>query len=146
MFFDTGFLKSDELFLKLAKTAEADAERQFVPAYHFRICLVDGTEIGSCDLRIGHNQKTYYGGNIGYSVKPEYRGRHYAGKACLLLFELAKKHGMEFVRISCGTENAASARSCEFAGGVLEATVDLPPESDMYLEGLRRVHIYRFAL
>ena len=55
--------------------------------------------MGVCDLRIGHNDNVYYGGNIGYSIGEAYRGHHYAAKACLLLFELAKKHNLEYVII-----------------------------------------------
>ena len=43
-------------------------------------------------------------------------------------------------------ENTASRRTCEFAGGVLEGIVELPPDNDMYLEGERQKCIYRFSL
>ena len=45
MFFDTTDLASDEIFLKL-KTAEANPNKRLAPAYYFKICLLDGTEIG----------------------------------------------------------------------------------------------------
>ena len=61
--------------------------------------------MGKIDLRIGHNGNVYYGGNIGYSVDKKYRGHHYAGKACLLLFELAKKHHMDYLIITCVPDN-----------------------------------------
>ena len=64
-FLDTAFLHTDGLRLELDRAAGADPVRGFVPAYHFYICLPDGTRIGRCDLRIGHNRKLYYGGNIG---------------------------------------------------------------------------------
>ena len=97
-------------------------------------------------FRSGHNESVYYGGNIGYRVHPAHRGRHYAGKACLLLFQLAEKHGMEYLYITCNPENMASRKTCEFAGGVLEGIVELPPDNDMYLEGERQKCIYRFSL
>ena len=105
-----------------------------------------GQKIGICDLRIGHNEKTYIGGNIGYGVKEPYRGRHYAAKACALLFRQAKKHGMDRLFITCVPENAASARTCELAGGRYIETADIPAENEMYAEGKRRVRIYRFDL
>ena len=71
-------------------------------------CDNNGTKIGVCDLRIGHNENTYYGGNIGYGIDEEYRGHHYAGKACLLLFELARKHEWDYVIITCNPDNFAS--------------------------------------
>lgn len=147
-FLDTGFLKNEEIVLRLDHTVDpADMDRpDWLPAYHFRICLPGGAEAGVCDLRIGHNESVYYGGNIGYRVHPPYRGHHYAGKACLLLFELARRHGLAYLYITCSPENVPSRKTCEFAGGRLEATVDLPPDNDMALEGEIRKCIYKFSL
>ena len=146
MFQDTSFLKNDEIELRLEKTVEGDPARNWVPAYHFHICGPDGAVMGRCDLRIGYNENLYYGGHIGYTVFPEYRGHHFAGKACLLLFELAKKHGMQYLYITCSPENIASARTCEYAGGVLVEIAELPQESDMREKGETRKCIYRFDL
>ena len=145
-FFDTSDLRSEELLLRLDRTSQAQPEKNWVPAYYFTICLADGTSIGGCDLRIGHNRSTYLGGNIGYHIDEAYRGHRYAAKACALLFRLAKKHGMEHLYISCPVDNLASDRTCRLAGGRLEETADVPRESDMFAEGIRRVNIYRFSL
>ena len=146
MCLDTDFLKSDEIYLQLVRVAEADAVKGWVPAYYFNICLPSGLPVGKIDLRIGHNQKLYYGGNIGYCVDEPYRGHHYAGKACKLLFELARKHELGYVYITCNVTNEASARTCEYAGGTLVAIEDLPEDNDMYKVGTRKVKIYRFEL
>jgi len=144
MFLDTDFLKSDELFLKLDHTVEG--REDWLPAYHFQICLPDGRQAGECDLRVGHSEGVYYGGNIGYRVYEPYRGRHYAGKACLLLFGLARRHGLAYLYITCNPENIPSRKTCEYAGGVLEGIVDLPAGNDMYLRGERQKCIYKFSL
>lgn len=146
MFLNTDWMKTDEITLRLDRTAEGDPARNWVPAYHFSICLPDGTPAGKCDLRIGHNRKLYYGGNIGYTVFPPYRGHHYAAKACKLLFELAKRHDLEYVHITCSVTNEASARTCEYAGGTLVATEPLPEDNDMYKTGVRTIRVYRFDL
>jgi Predicted acetyltransferase len=147
MFFDTNNLKSDEIFLKLERTEKANPEKGLAASYHFKICLVlDGTEIGHCDFRVGHGEKLYLGGNIAYTVYEPYRGHHYAGKACLLLFNLARKHGMDYFHITCNPENYASRKTCEYVGGVLGNIVDLPSDNDMYIEGERQKCIYRFDL
>lgn len=146
MFFDTSDLYTDEIRLILVKTCEADSKKMWLPAYYFRICLLDGTPIGKIELRIGLNAKTYVGGNIGYAVEEAYRGHHYAGKACRLLFQLAKKHGMRSLIISCVPTNQASARTCEWAGGRLVEIAEVPYFSEMYEEGKREVCIYRFDL
>ncbi|MCL2508426.1 MAG: GNAT family N-acetyltransferase [Oscillospiraceae bacterium] len=147
MFFDTINLKSDEIFLKLDRTIEANPEKRWVPCYEFKICLgFDGTEAGHCNFRVGYTEKLYFGGNIGYSIYEPFRGNHYAGKACLLLFELARMHGMNFLYITCNPDNIASRKTCEYAGGVLEAIVDLPTDNDMYLDGEKQKCIYRINL
>ena len=90
MFYDTQDLKDNDIYLRLNKTCEEQPEKKWLPAYYFDICLLDGEKVGHCDLRIGHNQKTYIGGNIGYGIDEAFRGNHYAAKACKLLFRQAK--------------------------------------------------------
>lgn len=147
VFLDTVFLKSDEIYLDLFQTIDGNEEKEWLPSYHFNICSLGATKLGKCDLRIGHNEKTYYGGNIGYQIDPDFRGHHYAAKACTLLFELAKLHGMKYLLITCNPDNIASRKTCEYAGGKLEKIVDLPPENDMFIEsGETQKAIYRFLL
>lgn len=144
MFLETSFLEDEEIYLDLVKTTSTDPDKNWLPAYYFTIRLKSGEKIGYCDLRIGYNQNVYYGGNIGYGVHTNFRGHHYAGKACRLLFLLAKKHGMDYLIITCDPDNIASRRTCEYVGGILQEIVDLPEENDMYQEGARQKCIYRF--
>lgn len=147
MFLDTSFLKNDEMMLRLETTVEADPARNWLPAYHFSICDLNGVKMGKIDLRIGHNQNVYYGGNIGYSIDEPYRGHHYAGKACLLLFELARKHDMTYLIISCNPLNFASRKTCEFAGGTRKEIAELPEDSDLrQSENTSHMCIYHFDL
>lgn len=146
MFLDTEFLKNNEIQLILEKTTDADETKNWVPAYHFFICALDGKRMGVCDLRIGYNDNLYYGGHIGYTVYPEYRGHHYAAKACLLLFQLAKRHDMEYLYITCNPDNYASRKTCEYAGGKLMETVQLPEENDMRKSGETEKCVYKFVL
>ena len=146
MFINTDFLKNDEIQLLLEKAVEGDDEKGWVPAYHFAICDLKGNKMGVCDLRIGHNEKLYYGGNIGYRIEEEYRGHHYAGKACLLLFELARRHDLEYVIITCNPDNYASRKTCEYAGGKLIEIVEVPEGNDMRERGEMEKCIYRFEV
>lgn len=146
MFLNTDFLENDEIKLVLERTDEGDPERDWVPAYHFAVCDKKGVKMGACDLRIGHNDKLYYGGNIGYRVDGEYRGHHYAGKACLLLFELARRHDLGYVIITCNPDNIASRKTCEYAGGELLEIAVLPEGNDMREDGEYEKCIYRFEL
>ena len=147
MFYNTDDLRTDEIYLKLIETVDENKEKGYVPAYVFKICrTVDDSEVGNCNLRVGHNKNTYYGGNIGYDIDEPYRGNYYAGKACILLFDLAKRHEMEYISITCNPDNFASRKTCEFCDGTFEGIVDLPTDNDMYLEGERQKCIHRFDL
>jgi len=145
-FFPTDDLKTAEVCLQLDRTCDAQPEKNWVPAYYFSICLPDGTKIGQCDLRIGHNDRLYIGGNIGYEVDEAYRGHHYAAKACKLLLRHARKHALEYVIITCDPSNRASSRTCELAGGRYLETAAVPEWHNMYDEGKREVMVYRFDL
>ena len=146
-FLDTAFLKSDEIALRLEKTVDGDDARNWLPAYYFAICNLAGEKMGGCDLRIGHNLNTYYCGNIGYHIYEEYRGQHYAGKACLLLFQLAKKHGMDHLIITCNPDNYPSRKTCEYVGCCLMEIAQLPEDNDMRREaGETEKCIYRIDL
>lgn len=146
MFFDTSDLKTDEIFLHLTKTSPAQPEKRWLPAYYFEICLSEGTVIGNCDLRVGHNDKTYIGGNVGYNIDAAYRGNHYAAKACQLLFRQARKHGMKYLIITCAPDNLASSRTCEIAGGRVIGIETVPEDNELYAEGMRNVLLYRFDI
>ena len=146
MFLDTDFLHNEEIKLVLEKTVDGDDEKGWVPAYHFAICDLNGIKMGVCDLRIGHNDKLYYGGNIGYRIDEPYRGHHYAGKACLLLFELARMHELGYVIITCNPNNYASRKTCEYVGGELLEIAELPEGNDMKARGETCKCIYRIAL
>ncbi len=145
MFLNTEDLYNKEIRLVLEKTVEGN-DKGWVPAYHFAICDHEGTKMGSCDLRIGHNEKLYYGGNIGYRIEEPYRGHHYAAKASLLLFELARKHDLGYVIITCNPDNHASRKTCEKLDGTLLEIVSLPEDSDMREDGETEECIFRFDL
>ncbi len=145
-FFPVDDLKNDEIFLRLDRTCEAQPEKNWVPAYYFHVCLSDGRKIGQCDLRIGHNDRLYIGGNIGYGIDEAYRGHHYAVKTCELLFRQARKHHLDYVIITCDPDNKASSRTCELAGGQFVETAKVPEWHNMYEEGYRQVMVYRFDL
>lgn len=133
MFFNTDFLKNDEIYLKCYKTAESDEARGFLPCYYFKIHLTASKEgIGFCDLRVGHNENSFYGGNIGYSIDESHKGNHYAAKAVMLLLELAKMHDMKYVIITSDPMNIGSYKTIERCGGILLGVWDIPKHHEMY--------------
>ena len=136
-----------EILLELTKTCEADPSKGYVPARYYRICRKSDTAlVGECSLRLDHNENTFYGGNIGYEIYEPYRGRHYAGKACTLLFDTARREGMEYLIITCDPGNTASQRTCEYAGAILVQMVELPAHHEMYRTGRRISCQYRIEL
>ena len=145
-FNDTSLLSSDELMLVLQRFSDADPAANKLPAYKFTICNREGERLGECVLRLGHSERVYYGGNIGYGVDEPCRGHHYAEKACRILFRLAAAHGMDYVIISCTPENAPSRRTCERLGGKLLEIAELPADNDMREKGLTRVCVFRCEL
>ena len=127
--------------LKLKRTAGANEDLGLLPAYHFDLLLTDGTRAGNCDLRIGYNDRSAQSGHISYTVYALYRGRHYAARACRLLFVLAARHGMRYLLICCEQRNIASDRTCRLLGGKLTGTAEYPCSN-----GRKTVNVYRFEL
>ena len=61
------------------------------------------------------------GGHIGYDVRPSERGRGYGTLLLKLTLEKARETGLRRVRLSCDTDNLASAKVIERNGGRLES-------------------------
>jgi len=139
-FRDPGKLMDEDFELVLIENYPGDPSKNYVPAYKFRMQIVgQGAEIGNIDLRIGNTHNlVMYGGHIGYGVRPEHRGHHYAARACRLLLPLARQHGLATLWITCNPDNYASRRTCELAGAKLVEIVDLPKDIDMYRQGERQ--------
>jgi len=136
LFYADEELKNEGIYLSLYRKADEDIKKGYVPAYYFKIKrCVDDVELGQCDLRIGYNENTRYGGNIGYEIFVPFRGNHYASKACKLLFKLAKKHKMDEVIITCSPDNIASRKTCEDCGAELIGIIDVPAWHELHKSG-----------
>ncbi len=148
VFRDPGRLVDGDLELLLVDRYPGDPDQARAPSYRFFMTLAGrGTPVGRIDLRVGQSRHLcMYAGHIGYEVLPEYRGHHYAARACRLLFPLARSHGLNPLWITCNPDNWASRRTCELAGGTMVEIVDLPTNTDMYLRGERHKCRYRFDL
>jgi predicted acetyltransferase len=122
-FLDPGPLVDGDLELRLAETGPGDPAQGIVPDYRFALYQRGNpTSIGYIHLRVWLTPKLeQYGGHIGYGVDEAFRGHHYAARSVKLLFPLARRHGINPLLITCGEENMASRRTCELAGGQLQA-------------------------
>ena len=147
MILETGLLKTEEISLRQVELEPDDPQRKWDLAFHFDILDHTGAQIGGCNLRLGHSEALYYAGNIGYQIDEPYRGHHYAGKACKLLFQLARRQGMEYVIIVCVPSNQPSRKTCEWLGGELLEIAELPEDSEQRrLTGESHRCIFRFSL
>jgi len=144
-FIDPGPLVDGELEVVVSETTPADPERDWLPAYHFEM-RVGGKKAGALNLRVGNTPFVVtYGGHIGYAVEPEFRGHHYAERACRLVLPIAKAHGLDTIWITCDPDNIPSRRTCDRLGGTLVEIVSIPEGCDMHERGSREVCRYKFT-
>lgn len=140
------YLSDGEIDLCINEYEEADDAKGYVPAYLYYVTLHNSQDIiGEVDIRIGSNENTRYGGNIGYEIDEPFRGKNFAAKACLLLKEIAIGHGINKLIITCNPENIPSRKTCEKIGGTLLEIVDLPEDNEMYKAGARQKCIYEWV-
>lgn len=142
-FIDPGPLVDGELEVVIVETTPADPARAWVPNYLFEM-RVGGEKAGRISLRISNAMKIVtYCGHIGYAVDPEFRGNHYAERACRLILPIAKAHDQNPVWIMCNPSNIASRRTLERLGAELVDIVRVPCNSELYEMGDRESCRYR---
>jgi len=109
---------------------EETCPENWVPASQY-VCVrrADGRIVGMIDLRHRFNDfLAEYGGNIGYSVRPDERRKGYAKWMLANVLPEAKKLGLTRVLITCDDDNEGSRRTIEANGGVFERTTWLESE------------------
>ena len=91
-----------------------------------RYWSVMGNEfVGRVDIRhtlVGHLM--WYGGHIGYDIRPLARRKGYGKQQLALALPKARDLGIERALITCDDDNFGSIRIIEANGGVLENKVD----------------------
>lgn len=146
-FLDPGKLIDSELELILVEKEPENFVKKYVPTYKFDLVNLNNKEkMGYIHLRIGNNENIFYGGNIGYGVDEKYRGNHYAARGCKLLFNLARKHNLKELWITCNIDNIASGRTAELAGFKLIEVVNVPPHNEMYARKEYQKRRYKIEL
>jgi len=144
-FIDIPDLTDGEIELVCIGKKSAIPEKKWVPAYEFEIRR-NSSRVGEISLRIGYTDGLYYGGQIGYGVDEQHRGRGYAEKACRLLATVIRAHGMKKVLITNNHTNIASKRTCEKLGAKHIRTAPLPEWHDLYKEGQRFENIFEWNI
>jgi len=113
-------------WMKMVWRQEQGTEPGKVPSHvYLAIRQSDGRLVGIIDLRhhIDHPILGLWGGHIGYSVRPDERGKGYAREMLRLNLENCRKRGLEKVMVTCSRDNPASERTILGCGGVLEREV-----------------------
>ena len=103
-------------------------------------------KMGYCDLRMGMNPELKYLGQVGYHIEEKFRGHHYAYKACVLLFEVAKQQGMESLLITCNPDNIPSRKTLEALGGTLLEIADVPKDHVCFQNGETQKCLFLYHL
>ena len=88
----------------------------------------DGKLVGMIDVRHYLNEHLrQFGGNIGYSIRPDERRKGYAKEQLRLALTFCKEAlGLDRVLITCQPHNEGSRRTILSAGGVYENTLHEP--------------------
>lgn len=136
-----------DLQLALHECVTAAASPWAVPVYTFNMLAFGEKYAGFIRLRVGWNEHVIrYAGHVGYGVEPAYRGRHYAERACRLIAELARRHGMAALWITCQPDNLASRRTLERLGATCVGILDVPPEYPLASGAERRKLCFNLRL
>ena len=111
------------------------------------IQLSNNKNIGYIDIRPTITPYLYYFGQIGYHIYPEFRGNNYAYKACLLLFELAKKeYNLNEIIITCSPDNIPSLKTLNKLNGELIETIEVPKDHELYYREEKIKCIFKYDL
>lgn len=113
-----------EVHIALLRRLGHDPVEPHVPSDYWWI-VEDGIVVGF--LAIRHRLNDFLlerGGHIGYSIRASRRREGHASRAVTLALARCKELGIDRVLITCDDTNAASARTIEKNGGVLEDVRD----------------------
>lgn len=99
---------------------------------HVQYWLVRGeTFLGRVNIRFELTENLLiWGGNIGYEIRPAWRGRGYGRLILAMALPHARAAGLGSVLLTCLASNTASIRVIEANGGVLEARGVHPEHAD----------------
>lgn len=75
----------------------------------------------------------YYGGNIGYMIRPSKRKHGYGKKMLNLLLEEKVRGKLDKVLVTCRKDNEASKKLIESSGGIFDNEVYVKEEGCIYL-------------
>lgn len=105
---------------------------------YFAVREEDHRIVGMTNIRMGMNDfLRKEAGQIGYSVRPTERRKHYGTEILCMALDVCRKIGYTSTVLTCSAENPASAGVIRNCGGALEAEFF----SRTYQENLQRYRI-----
>lgn len=131
--------------LHFVRIIPGDPARDFVPAYHFRILVADGSDVGHINFRVGDTEHVRVcAGHIGFEIDEQFRGHGYALQSCRAVAPFVRSvSGM--VTITCDPDNVASMRTIERLGATFIDEVAVPVDDPHYERGSRLKRRYRWT-
>lgn len=114
-----------EEYLETLRAAENDPLAGDVPTSYYWL-IVDGkTYAGDLELRHYLNDSLkYFGGHIGYKIRPVMRRQGYGKLICKLGILEARRKGITDILITCDDDNIGSQKIIEANGGILKDKVN----------------------
>ena len=131
--------------LTLRITLKQPGDEVSLPFYYWDI-FHNENPVGKISLRVGSNYHSYYNGNIGFEIDAAFRGHGYAAKACRMILDAAKYHGMDHLILTCKEHNIASAKTIEALGAQLLEIAEIPPDYFAWYKNIPRYRIYTLSL
>ncbi|CAM3974829.1 GNAT family N-acetyltransferase [Smaragdicoccus niigatensis] len=111
---------------RLRSASVLDSTGALRSACTYRWIVESGQVLGGIALRHEHNDIVEWAGHIGYGIRPSARGRGLATWALGQMLEAARQSRMDRVLVVCADDNAASAKTIERNGGILEGVRATP--------------------
>jgi len=134
-------LKHRNLILEFTEVISADYKKNLCPAQHFKM-MVKGVDVGHLNFRLGQNkQMLTYAGQIGYTVKEEYRGKRYATYALKAVLPHCFQY-YQSIFVTCDTDNIASIKTIESVPFKFHGIKKIPKTNVMYGLGMRKKRLY----
>jgi len=138
-------LSFGQVRLHFVRVIPGDPMRDFVPAYHFRILIADGLDVGRINFRVGDIEHVRVcAGHIGFEIGEQFRGHSYALQACRAIAPFVRSVSGT-VTITCDPDNVASIRTIERLGTGFTDEVPVPAHDPHHKRGSRSKKRYKWT-